>query len=323
MNYMNIYDGEYVEAQRLERGLLKEYGGKSLEDVIPGEELETEKGTCYLIRGEEKMDLKTVNPRKARKKILSELKLIHGIGKTTEAKLKNMGYKTIEDLTEHPRFGHEASKFLELLDRRDIYSIIEWVSSRLQKSHPLVLYASAFHGKEDFIVLDIETLGLYAKPVILIGVAEVMDDKLVINQYFARNLEEEPALLTAFLSNLKDNSAFVTFNGRNFDVPYIEERLAYHKMNGDLNKPNFDVFLFSRRLWREMLPNCRLTTLERHVFGIERKNDVPSALVPEFYEVYLKTKNVGPLIPIIRHNKLDLIATAKLFSKLCEEIGGD
>ena len=323
MIHMDIYDWGYVEAQRLERRLLKEYRGKSLEDVIPGEELETEKGTCYLIRGEEKIDLKTIDPKKAREEILSDLKLIHGIGKATEAKLKKKGYKTIEDLTKHSRFGREASKFLELLDKRDIYSIIEWISSRLQKSHPLILYASAFHRKEDFMILDIETLGLYAKPVILIGVAEIMDDKLVINQYFARNLEEEPALLAAFLPNLKDKSAFVTFNGRKFDVPYIEERLAYHKMRGNLNKPNFDVFLFSRRLWRERLPNCRLTTLERHVFGIERRDDVPSALVPEFYEVYLKTKNVGPLIPIIEHNKLDLITTARLFSKLCEEIGGD
>ncbi|HID94242.1 MAG TPA: exonuclease, partial [bacterium (Candidatus Stahlbacteria)] len=44
----------------------------------------------------------------------------------------------------------------------------------------------------------------------------------------------------------------------------------------------------------------------------------PAALVPDFYATYLRTKNVGPLIAIIEHNRDDLITLASVFSKLCE-----
>jgi len=87
-------------------------------------------------------------------------------------------------------------------------------------------------------------------------------------------------------------------------------------MKGDLDNPHFDILHFSRRAWKEKLPNCRLTTLEKFLFGTERKDDISSALVPEFYETYLRTKNVGPLIPIIEHNRQDLITLANVFSRL-------
>jgi uncharacterized protein YprB with RNaseH-like and TPR domain len=67
------------------------------------------------------------------------------------------------------------------------------------------------------------------------------------------------------------------------------------------------------------LPNCKLTTIEKHLFGIEREDDIPSGLVPEFYKIYTKTNNIGPLIPIIEHNRQDIITLAKIFSKLHEE----
>jgi len=33
----------------------------------------------------------------------------------------------------------------------------------------------------------------------------------------------------------------------------------------------------------------------------------------------LRTKNVGPLVPIVEHNKQDLLSLGSLFSKLFEE----
>jgi uncharacterized protein YprB with RNaseH-like and TPR domain len=89
-------------------------------------------------------------------------------------------------------------------------------------------------------------------------------------------------------------------------------------MEGDLEKPHFDILYFSRRAWRERVPNCRLGTLENYILGTTRKDDVPGALVPEFYESYMRSKNVGLLIPIIEHNKQDLVTLADIFSKLHE-----
>ncbi|MBA7713252.1 hypothetical protein ES703_122252 [subsurface metagenome] len=179
--------------------------------------------------------------------------------------------------------------------------------------------ASGLWKKEDIIILDIETMGFFGRPIILLGVAQVSANYISTHQYFLQNIKEEVAALRGFLSHVNKSNVFLTFNGRTFDIPYIEERLAYYRMKGELGNPHFDMLHFSRRAWKKELPNCRLTTLEKYLFGIERKDDVPSALVPEFYETYLRSKNIGPLIPIIEHNQQDLITLANIFSRLHKE----
>ena len=310
---------ENQETERLKQRLLKKYKGKKIEDIIEGKEFKTEKGICYHIENQEKISLRTINPEHARKKILSDLKLICGIREKIERNLKGEGYKTIEDLTDHPRFGSEAKRFLEVLNKCDICQIVDWIAHRFSKSHPLVLYASGLHNKEDFIFLDIETMGLFVRPIILFGVARIFGDHISINQYLLRDVKEEPAALMGFLSHINKNSVLITFNGLTFDVPYIRERLAYYNMKADLEKPHFDILYFSRRKWEKEVPNCKLTTLEKYLFGIERIDDVPGDLVPEFYDTYMRTKNIGPLIQIIEHNKQDLITLANIFSKLNKE----
>lgn len=316
-----LFEDEYQEAQKLKQKLLTEYEGKRLEEVVDGQELKTEAGVCYRITSQGKIDLTSFTPQKAKKTILSDFKLIYGIGEVTEKILKEEGYTSIEDLTRHPRFGGQAAEFLEIINHCNTSRIIDWIEHWFPKSHPLVLYVSGLYHKENFIVLDIETMGLFSRPIILIGMAKISGNDISINQYFLRNIAEEPSALVGFLSRIRENGAFITFNGRNFDIPYIKERLTYYGMRADLNMPNFDILYFSRRAWRKKLPNCRLTTLERYLLGIKRENDVPSALVPEFYETYLRTKNVGLVIPIIEHNKQDLVTLTNIFSRLCEEWG--
>lgn len=312
---------EQQEPEKLKRRLLEKYKGKKLEDVIEGKEIKTEKGICYHIENQDRIGLKLINQKHARMKILSDLKLIYGIGEVTECILKNKGYNTIEDLMEHPRFSSEAIRFLKIIDKHDTCQIIDLIAHRFLKSHPLILCCSAFQNKEDFVFFDIETMGLSTSPIILFGVAQISGGHVLINQYLLREIKEEPAALMSFLSHLNETSVFITFNGRKFDIPYISVRLAYYRMRGDLEKPHFDILHFSRRAWRERLPNCRFNTLEKYLLGIERKDDVPSALVPDFYETYLRSKNIGPLIRIIEHNKQDLVTLANIFSKLHEEWG--
>ncbi|HOB16942.1 MAG TPA: ribonuclease H-like domain-containing protein [Defluviitoga sp.] len=310
---------ENQETERLKQRLLKKYKGKKLEDIIEGKEFKTEKGICYHIENQEKISLNTINPDSARKKILSNLKLIYGIGDVTERNLKKEGYITIEDLTKHPRFGSNAKAFMEIIDGGDTSQIVDWIGRWFKKSHPIAFYPSGLHNKEDFIFLDIETMGLFTRLIILFGVARIFGDHMSINQYLLRDVKEEPAALMGFLSHINKNSVLITFNGQTFDVPYIKERLAYYGMKADLEKPHFDIYYFSKRKWKEEVPNCKLTTLEKYLFGIERKDDIPGDLVPEFYDTYMKTQNIGPLIPIIEHNKQDLITLANIFSKLHKE----
>jgi uncharacterized protein YprB with RNaseH-like and TPR domain len=89
-------------------------------------------------------------------------------------------------------------------------------------------------------------------------------------------------------------------------------------METSLSNPNFDMLHFTRRALRSKLGDCRLETVEKYL-AIKRGINIPGALVPHFYETYLKTRNVGPLTAIVEHNKQDLITLASLFSRLYEE----
>ncbi len=158
--------------------------------------------------------------------------------------------------------------------------------------------------------MDIETLGLSNVPVILIGVAEIKNNKITSSQYFLRDIYEEPAVLEAYLSHLDEDSVHVTFNGSMFDVPFIKNRCSYYRMNPHLDLPHLDLLYFARNLWKDSLPNCQLQTIEKEIFGIERKDDVPCQYIPGYYQTYLTERNIGPIAPIIEHNRQDIVSLA-------------
>jgi uncharacterized protein len=302
--------------QKLKEKLLENYQDKALEDLKNGEEIETIQGSCYRFTTEEKLKIKTLTPNKVNLCLMNDLKLIKGIGDSKERKLKKEGYFSLDDLKEHPVYGKSACEFLENMETGDVSILSEWISSRYSSSHRLNLFLSSLSGTENMLFMDIETLGLKEVPLILIGVAEASHDGLVINQYLLRDLKEERAVLESFLSHQENDNFYVTFNGRSFDVPFIRSRMRYYGMKNNINSQHLDLLHFSRRQWKNQLPNCRLQTLEKHLFGLERCDDVPSSLVPEFYLTYRKTGNIGPLVPIIEHNREDVVTLAKILSLL-------
>jgi uncharacterized protein YprB with RNaseH-like and TPR domain len=310
---------EYENAYKLKEKLLIENEGKLLNELIKGEEINTSEGSCYSIKNDSSLNFNILSPQKAQEKILSDLKVLNGIGEVRERKLKEEGYKTIDDLQDHERFGEDASRFLKIICNQDKCEIEDWISNCYPKSHPLVLFSSSFSKDDDYVFLDIETLGFFNRPIILLGLAKVSGSKISVKQYLARNKREESAILDAFLSDIDDDSVFVTFNGQTFDMPFIKNRMKYFNINRNINHPHFDMLHYSRRQWSDELMNCKLTTIERHLFNIIREDDIPSGLVPEFYQTYLKRGNAGPLIPIIEHNQQDIITLAMIFSKLHEE----
>ena len=310
---------EYELAKQLKKSLTRRYHGRALEEVIPGREMRSRRGTYYCVSNEHEVDINRPTPTEARDRILSDLKLIYGVGPYRERALKQQGYKTIEDLTRHPHHRDPAEELLRLLDECDTGGLIDVIARKSRRSSPAVLFVSGFHDLEDFIFLDIETLGLFGVPIILFGVAWIEGGRIVVHQYLLRDIREESAALEAFFTHIKDSSVFITYNGRMFDVPYIRSRAAYYGIRSDLNRPHYDLLHFSRRAWKDRLPNCKLSTVESYLTGIEREDDVPGALVPEFYQTYIKTRNPGPLVPIVNHNRQDLITLATIYTRLWEE----
>ena len=120
------------------------------------------------------------------------------------------------------------------------------------------------------IFLDTETTGLaggtgtYA---FLVGAAQLEDDRVVVTQFFMRDLDEEPALLAALAPLLERATGIVTFNGAGFDLPLLETRFVLARRRWPAALPHLDLLRPARRVWTACLPDCRLPTLEREVFG--------------------------------------------------------
>ncbi len=301
----------------LKKCLMETYENETL-DIFNGYEINTKHGSTFQINHHEKINFKLLPSKEVKENLKCDFKLLHGVGESTDRKLKNEGYGNLEDLMEHPKFGERADELLKILD--DEENIWEIVKNRYSSSHEKVLACASLNENSQFIFLDIETMGLINVPIILIGIAMIYDDEIEVKQFLLRNYSEELAILSAFNSIIEKDSVFVSFNGLRFDIPFIKKRLENYSIKSDLNNQHIDLLHFSRRLWKNKLPNCQLTSIEEYLFNIHRINDVPSSYIPNYYETYIKTKNIGPLVPIIKHNRMDIVSLALILSKMHEQL---
>ena len=317
-----LFSSEYDGARQYLRDLLKRYDGCGFDTVFwGGREHANEGGTCYLLESRESIDYPAFDQDRYQSAILGDLTLVHGIGKATEKRLKIRGYRTLHDLMEHPKFRSNALRVADCIYAGNSREIMDLIGNRLAKSHPYVLGTAGLHEPGDYVFLDIETLGLFSRPIILFGLGFLEYGQLVVRQYLLRDIAEEPAALLATMDHFSsDCPALVTFNGKAFDAPYISDRLAYYGMGTLTGIPHFDVLHFSRRRWKDEFPSLRLSALEKEVLGVHRDDDIPGQMVPEFYETYLRSGNCGPLVPVVEHNRQDVVSLARLFFHLLGDV---
>ena len=311
---------ELDDALKLKADLLLKFEGKSLKEAIHGKPLLNEHGECYCIRQNHRVPFNRATAEDCRRRLLLDLKLLPGIGPARELALKQQGYRTIEDLTGHLKWRKPAAEFLRLVDSMDIIALEARLRRTFPKSHPLAHYLAGFCRDRDLAIIDIETLGLFGRPIILVGLAQASRSGICTYQFLARDVSEEAAAIWELARRLGSGSAFVSFNGRSFDVPFIRERMAYYGLDSEevFESPHFDMLHFARRALRGKLASCRLESVEKYL-GINRIINVPGALVPEFYDSYQRSGNVGPLVAIVEHNKQDLVTLAQLFCSLYRE----
>lgn len=317
----SIPESEFTRTEELLESLVAEHEGKRIEDVLPGSETDTPEGTCYVVESSEPLVLPPADREGVRRRLLSELSLVHGIGQRTETHLKRRGYRTIEDLMFHRRFSVRARECAREIRTGDPVSVTRLIGRWYPPSHPLMLLTAGMYDRSDLVFIDIETLGMFSRPLILIGVASVTRKNLEVRQFLVRDLSEEAAALAAAGELIHPDAVLVTYNGKSFDIPYLRSRFAFYGNPGSIGNMHYDLLHASRRRWRHSLPDCRLGTIERRLLGIGRESDIPGGMVPEFYERYQLTGNPGPLIPIVEHNRQDVVTLAHLLSKLREAPG--
>jgi hypothetical protein len=177
------------------------------------------------------------------------------------------------------------------------------------------------------VFLDTETTGLAGGTgtyVFLVGLATWTTGRtLSVTQYFLGDLGDEAAFLYAVREAMGEARELITFNGRTFDLPLLETRYLLARASwwgGDL--AHHDLYPVARALWRGRAADCRLTTLEGTLLGLDRGDDLPGALVPQVYFRYLRTRDPGSLPRIFRHNRWDLVALAGLHARITALLGG-
>src|SRR5713226_1660608 len=213
-----------------------------------------------------------------------------------------------------PEFAAPSSITLELLSRTRDESLFRKTRAALQ-------------DPEEWLFLDTETTGLaggtgtYA---FLIGLAWWDASGLQVEQFFMRDFAEEHSLLHELAARVAERPVLVTFNGKSFDWPLLENRFT---MTRSIAVPRLAVHLDllhpARALWKLRLGSVRLVELERRVLdaprlGWHRDDDVASELIPQFYFDYLRGGPIEPLAGVVRHNQMDLRGLAALFGKVNE-----
>ena len=183
----------------------------------------------------------------------------------------------------------------------------------------------ALEDPEKWLFLDTETTGLaggtgtYA---FLVGLAWWDAGGLQLEQLFLRDLQEEHSLLEELSARIAERPVLVTFNGKSFDWPLLENRFT---MTRAIRVPklaaHLDLLHPARALWKLRLGSVRLVELERHVLdaarlGWHREEDVASALIPQYYFDYLRFGRGQPLAGVVKHNQMDLRGLAALFGKI-------
>ena len=211
-----------------------------------------------------------------------------------------------------PQFEPPSAAAVELLSRGREESV-----SRQMRG--------ALEDPEKWLFLDTETTGLaggtgtYA---FLVGLGWWDAGGLQVEQFFMRDFAEEYPLLHELAQRLADRPVLVTFNGKAFDWPLLENRFT---MTRSIRTPklaaHLDLLHPSRALWRMRLGSVRLVELERSVLdaaqlGWQRDEDIASSLIPQYYFDYLREGATAPILGVVRHNQLDVRGLAALFVKI-------
>ncbi|MCZ0861245.1 ribonuclease H-like domain-containing protein [Methanocorpusculum sp. MG] len=290
--------------------------------VFPeGFEAATADGCCLAIESVHSLPEFFVSEKQLRERLMHELTLVHGIGTERERMCRRRGIQTLTDLR-RTNWRSEAQEIAETIQNGTPREVIRLFRERGRGADPLLIGFGAAVPREDLLFFDIETLGMVHSPIILFGCGVCEGGTLRVTQYLLRDIGEEIAALELVAEMMRAHPALVTYNGRSFDLPFTNSRLAYYGERECRPALHFDLLHPARRLFREDLPDCCLGTVEEYVLGCGRKEDLPGYLVPVYYQKYLRTGDVAPLKQIVDHNRSDVTSLALLLARQTEMMYG-
>ncbi len=178
----------------------------------------------------------------------------------------------------------------------------------------LVDSIKAKYLKKDQVVIDIETTGVdrincYIQA---LGIIQSKEKDNFI-QVWASNQEEEKDLLV-FLREIIDEKTLISYNGINFDLPFILARMLAHDINLPTIAGHIDLYKFfvDQRFFIKR-DSYALQALEKEA-SLERFESFEIEADRRFYGDFM-AKEAGK---ILVHNKYDLVNTERLIGYMEE-----
>lgn len=181
------------------------------------------------------------------------------------------------------------------------------------------------------LFVDLETTGLsggagtYA---FLVGCGHFEPHGFRVRQYIMPAHRHERPLLAEVDTLVRASAGLVSYNGKSFDVPVLETRYQFNRLVPPFEGiAHVDMLHTARRFWRGAPASagawpdsdgCRLSTLERRLFGVRRIGDVPGFEIPSRYFGFIRSGDAGPLEPVLEHNRLDLVSLAAMTARAVE-----
>ena len=168
---------------------------------------------------------------------------------------------------------------------------------------------------EEICFMDIETTGLSKKyhQIYLIGILTYYYEARLwqLTQLFSESSIEEELILKEFIIKIRNYKYLITYNGDNFDIPFVNEKLRKYNMK-EIELESIDLYKFLRKN-KDFInfPNLKLKTVEKEL-GIYREDTFTGLECIEFYKNYLITKSSNFFNYIVQHNRDDLYSMPKL-----------
>lgn len=170
---------------------------------------------------------------------------------------------------------------------------------------------------EHSVFFDIETTGFSPKNsyIYLIGCMYKSGDKMAIKQWFLDDYNTEKELLCDFMNFINSYATLITFNGDNFDIPFVNGRLNRHKILKNLdNFTSHDLYKYASKLKKMLrLPNLKLKTIESFL-GINREDVFSGGDLINVYHAYSESKDEKLLKVLLLHNFEDVLAMPTLLN---------
>jgi uncharacterized protein YprB with RNaseH-like and TPR domain len=140
---------------------------------------------------------------------------------------------------------------------------------------------------------------------------------LRVRQLFLTQMRGEAAMLEAFAAWLAPSTVLVSYNGRCYDAPLLDTRYRLARQRTPLaGLRHLDLLFPTRRRYKGRWENCRLATIERHLLGVVREDDLPGSEAPRAWLDWLRGGDARDFRRVLAHNDQDVRSLVGLLLRL-------